>query len=475
MTVPAPVGVGRIKFGRWLVGGVALIGVLSAFAYMNRTGSSSSAQRGLRSTAAPVRVAVAERRDVSVVERTIGTVLPNTAVQVTARVQGVIDAAHFQEGQFVKAGMLLFEIDPRPYAAALAQAKAQLAKDQAQLQNAVNNEKRLRSVYEQKLTSLEQLDAAVAATGGATASVAADQAAIDIAQLNLEYTRSARRSTARRARCSCSRATRREQPTAALVTINQIRPIEVTFAVPERDLPRIRRALARAAVQSAPSTRRDEAASERFRASCRLHRQPRRQRDRNDRLSATFPTSTPRCGPASIVSVSLELGEDAGRDVVPREGRQTGQQGSYAYVVKADDKVDPRLIKRATRRDVVVDRRDLRPGERVVTRRPAAPRAGRGVEVDAPKRGRRPRRSHVMNISRLFIGRPVMTTLVMAAILIFGVVGYSAAAGRATCRTWTSRRSRCRRACPAPTPRRWPRPSRRRSRGSSRRSRASTR
>src|SRR4249919_3782040 len=107
MTVPAPVGVGRIKFGRWLVGGVALIGVLSAFAYMNRTGTSGSAQRGLRSTAAPVRVAVAERRDVSVVERTIGTVLPNTAVQVTARVQGVIDAAHFQEGQFVKAGMLL--------------------------------------------------------------------------------------------------------------------------------------------------------------------------------------------------------------------------------------------------------------------------------------------------------------------------------------------------------------------------------
>jgi multidrug efflux system membrane fusion protein len=187
---------------------VALIGVLSAFAYMNRTGSSSSAQRGLRSTAAPVRVAVAERRDVSVVERTIGTVLPNTAVQVTARVQGVIDAAHFQEGQFVKAGMLLFEIDPRPYAAALAQAKAQLAKDQAQLQNAVNNEKRLRSVYEQKLTSLEQLDAAVAATGGATASVAADQAAIDIAQLNLEYTRL-------RCRSPTCRGSRRAWPRAA--------------------------------------------------------------------------------------------------------------------------------------------------------------------------------------------------------------------------------------------------------------------
>src|SRR4029077_4359608 len=189
MTAPAPVGVGRIKVGKWLVGVVALIAVLSAFAYMNRSGSAGSAQRGLRSTAAPVRIAVAERRDVAVVERTIGTVLANTAVQVTARVQGVIVAAHFQEGQFVKAGMLLSEIDPRPYAAALAQAKAQLAKDQAQLQNAVNNEKRLRSVYEHKLTPVEHLAAAVARTGSAPASVAADQAAIDIAQLNLDYTR----------------------------------------------------------------------------------------------------------------------------------------------------------------------------------------------------------------------------------------------------------------------------------------------
>ena len=87
-----------------------------------------------------------------VVERTIGTVLPNTAVQVTARVQGVIDAAHFQEGQFVKTGDAAVPDRPAPvHGRARAGASAQLAKDQAQLQNAVNSEKRLRSLFEQKL------------------------------------------------------------------------------------------------------------------------------------------------------------------------------------------------------------------------------------------------------------------------------------------------------------------------------------
>ncbi|HVS25196.1 MAG TPA: efflux RND transporter periplasmic adaptor subunit, partial [Gammaproteobacteria bacterium] len=223
-----------------MLGGVALIAVLTAFAYMNRVGP-GAAQRGPRSTAAPVRVAVAERRDVAVVERTIGTVLANTAVQITARVQGVIDAAHFQEGQFVKTGDLLFQIDPRPYQAALAQAKAQLAKDEAQLENAANNEKRLRAVYEQKLTSVEQLDAAVAATGGASASVASDRAAIDLAQLNLDYTRirapidgKTGAILVQPGNVVATNAT--QQP---LVTINQIQPIKVSFSLPQSDLPRI--------------------------------------------------------------------------------------------------------------------------------------------------------------------------------------------------------------------------------------------
>jgi multidrug efflux system membrane fusion protein len=387
MTVPAPVGVGRIKFGRWLVGGVALIGVLSAFAYMNRTGSSSSAQRGLRSTAAPVRVAVAERRDVSVVERTIGTVLPNTAVQVTARVQGVIDAAHFQEGQFVKAGMLLFEIDPRPYAAALAQAKAQLAKDQAQLQNAVNNEKRLRSVYEQKLTSLEQLDAAVAATGGATASVAADQAAIDIAQLNLEYTRI-------RAPIDGKTGPMLVQPgnlvannsTAALVTINQIQPIKISLALPQSDLPRIQARVAEGGLMMHIDQR--EEGGRQYSAQVDFISNHVDDASGTIELRSTFQNSDATLVPGQIVSVSVELGGIAGATVIPREGVNSGPEGQYAYVVTADNKADQRLIK------VLYDDGtsasidgNVQPGDRVIVDGQLRVVPGVGVYVDAPKRG----------------------------------------------------------------------------------------
>jgi membrane fusion protein, multidrug efflux system len=387
MTVPAPVGVGRIKFGRWLVGGVALIGVLSAFAYMNRTGSSSSAQRGLRSTAAPVRVAVAERRDVSVVERTIGTVLPNTAVQVTARVQGVIDAAHFQEGQFVKAGMLLFEIDPRPYAAALAQAKAQLAKDQAQLQNAVNNEKRLRSVYEQKLTSLEQLDAAVAATGGATASVAADQAAIDIAQLNLEYTRI-------RAPIDGKTGPMLVQPgnlvannsTAALVTINQIQPIKISLALPQSDLPRIQARVTEGGLMMHIDQR--EEGGRQYSAQVDFISNHVDDASGTIELRSTFQNSDATLVPGQIVSVSVELGGIAGATVIPREGVNSGPEGQYAYVVTADNKADQRLIK------VLYDDGtsasidgNVQPGDRVIVDGQLRVVPGVGVYVDAPKRG----------------------------------------------------------------------------------------
>ncbi|HEX5421429.1 MAG TPA: biotin/lipoyl-binding protein, partial [Gammaproteobacteria bacterium] len=103
----------RFKAGKWIFGGIALLIVLAGF--WRYTHSESTANRRQRSTVAPVRLATATQRDMPVVERTIGTVVANTAVQVTSRVQGVIDSAHFKEGQFVKKGDLLFQIDPRPF------------------------------------------------------------------------------------------------------------------------------------------------------------------------------------------------------------------------------------------------------------------------------------------------------------------------------------------------------------------------
>lgn len=385
IAAPAP-GVGRIKMGRWILGGGALIAVLAVYAYMNRAGP-GGATRGPRSTAAPVRVALAERRDVAVVERTIGTVLPNIAVQVSARVQGVIDAAHFREGQFVKSGDLLFEIDPRPYQAALAQAKAQLAKDEALLQNAVNNEKRLRSVYEQKLTSLEQLDAAVAATGSATASVAADQAAIEIAQLNLEYTRI-------RAPIAGKTGPILVQPgnlvatnatLQPLVTINQIQPIKVSFSLPQSDLPRIQaRAIAGGLVASVDQ--RSEGGSE-YMAPVDFVSNKVDETTGTIELRATFANADSSLVPGQLVDVTVELGQIPSATVVPREAVNSGPDGLFAYVVNAQDRAEQRALK------VLFDdgtsdaiEGNVRPDDRVIIDGQLRVVPGAAVYVDTPKR-----------------------------------------------------------------------------------------
>jgi multidrug efflux system membrane fusion protein len=283
--------------------------------------------------------------------------------------------------------MLLFEIDPRPYAAALAQAKAQLAKDQAQLQNAVNNEKRLRSVYEQKLTSLEQLDAAVAATGGATASVAADQAAIDIAQLNLEYTRI-------RAPIDGKTGPMLVQPgnlvannsTAALVTINQIQPIKISLALPQSDLPRIQARVAEGGLMM-HIDQRDEGGRQ-YSAQVDFISNHVDDASGTIELRSTFQNSDATLVPGQIVSVSVELGGIAGATVIPREGVNSGPEGQYAYVVTADNKADQRLIK------VLYDDGtsasidgNVQPGDRVIVDGQLRVVPGVGVYVDAPKRG----------------------------------------------------------------------------------------
>jgi multidrug efflux system membrane fusion protein len=383
---PAPTGVGRIGIGRWLLGGGALIAVLTTFAYMNRVGP-GAAQRGPRSTAAPVRVAVAERRDVAVVERTIGTVLANTAVQVTARVQGVIDAAHFQEGQFVKTGDLLFQIDPRPYQAALAQAKAQLAKDEAQLENAANNEKRLRAVYEQKLTSVEQLDAAVAATGSASASVAADRAAIDLAQLNLDYTRIRAPIDGKTGpilvqpgNVVATNAT--QQP---LVTINQIQPIKVSFSLPQSDLPRIQ-ARASAGGLVATVDQRGAGGGE-YSAPVDFVSNHVDDASGTIELRATFANADSSLVPGQLVDVTVELGGIAAATVVPREAVNSGPDGLYAYVVTADNRAEQRVVK-VLFDDGTADAiaGDVRPGDQVIVDGQLRVVPGAAVYVDNPER-----------------------------------------------------------------------------------------
>ncbi|HEU4619690.1 MAG TPA: efflux RND transporter periplasmic adaptor subunit [Gammaproteobacteria bacterium] len=340
----APVRTRRSRGLGWLIGGAALVVVLTSFAYLNRGTGSAPGQRGPLSTAAPVQVALALRRDMPVVERTIGTVVANTTVQVTSRVQGVIDSAHFTEGQFVKTGDLLFQVDPRPFQAALAQARAQLAKDEALLKNAQSSEKRVRSLSAQHLVSPEELDTAVAATASATATIEADQAAVDLAQLNLDYTRI-------RAAVAGKTGPILVQPgntvaangSSPLVTITQVRPIKVSFSLPQSDLPRIQ-ARARAGGLVAAIDQSDEG-GEAFSAPVDFVSNHVDDASGTIELRATFPNEDASLVPGQLVDVTVELSKIPNATVVPREAVNTSPDGLFVYVVDGESHAVQKSVK----------------------------------------------------------------------------------------------------------------------------------
>src|ERR1700743_2663199 len=168
---------------RWGVIGAALVAVAAGLWYLL-----TPAPVVKKKAPPPVIVAQAQRQDVRIVEHTIATVLAENTVQLGAQVTGQLTRANFKEGQIVHQGDLLFEIDPRPFQAALEQAQAQLAKDQASLASAQNDERRYTTLFAQGAASQQQRDQAVAAAKGFVATVQSDQAAIDMAKLNVGYT-----------------------------------------------------------------------------------------------------------------------------------------------------------------------------------------------------------------------------------------------------------------------------------------------
>ena len=172
---PALIGLGLLV---WI--GLRIVGNVSGGGEGRRT---SAGDRGV-----PVRIATATIDDVGVTSVTIGTVLANATVAIKSRVDGRLLAAGFREGQLVKAGEVLFRIDPAPFETAMHQAQAAVTRDQAQLNNAQSNMRRSESLLKQGAISAQSVDQVVAEAQAAAATVVADQAAVEQAKLQLGYT-----------------------------------------------------------------------------------------------------------------------------------------------------------------------------------------------------------------------------------------------------------------------------------------------
>jgi len=317
--------------------------------------------------AVPVSTAVVVTKPMPVTVAAVGAAESISSVQIHAQVTGQLRDIHFAEGQDVAKGQLLFELDSRPFELALAQAQAVLAKDAAQNTNAQQEIARYKALVDRGLISHEQYESVAATAAAAEATTGADRSAVDTARLNFQYTRIAAPVSGRAGALMVHVGDLvRANDTMPMVTINQMAPINVGFAVPGKLLDDIRhyQAAAPLRVEVVPA-RADES-----------HPSGRVTFIDNQvdpatgtiKLKALFDNANRLLWPGEFVNVNLQLTTDANAVVAPAAAVQTSQKGQYVYVVKEDQTVDMRsvMVERTAGADAVIAS-GLEPGETVVT------------------------------------------------------------------------------------------------------------
>src|SRR5437870_3553337 len=289
----------------------------------------------------PVIVAQAEARDVPVELKDSGDVEAYATVTIRSQITGEITKIHFQEGQEVKAGDLLFTIDPRPSQGALRQAQADLKRDQAQLASAKLEFERVKKLLDSAIASHDDYEKAEATFRALEATVLSDEAAVSRAQLQVEFTSIRSPIEGRTGNLMVRGGNIVKAPDDALVTINQIHPIYVTFSVPEQDLPAIRKRLreSKLVVQAQPQAPTEAGVP----AGDAVD--PRGELSFIDntvdsttgriKLKATFPNEDSALWPGQYVQTILTLNTLAHAVVVPSQAVQSSQSGDFVFVVQA--------------------------------------------------------------------------------------------------------------------------------------------
>ena len=283
----------------------------------------------------PVQAVAAKRQDVPVTLRDIGSVQAFASVLVRARVDGTLNKVFFTEGQEVKAGAPLAQIDPRPYAAAFAQAQAKRAADAAQLSNSQRDLQRYSSLARSDFASRQQVDTQQASVTQAQANIQGDEAAMATAQLNLDFASIASPIEGRTGlRLVDPGNLIHASDATGIVTVTQIHPIAVIFTLPQETLPQVQAAMAARklpVIAFAQDDRTQLAEGTLLTIDNQID-----QSTGTIRLKAIFPNTDDKLWPGQFINARLQVATLAHALTVPSNAIQRGPNGLYVYVVGAD-------------------------------------------------------------------------------------------------------------------------------------------
>jgi multidrug efflux system membrane fusion protein len=339
----------------------------ASLAACSEKGSRAAEKKVSGGPAVPVMVAPVVAKTVPLHIQGIGNVEPFATVAVKARVDGQIVKVFFTDGQEVKKGEPLFQLDPRPFAAALKQSEANLLRDKAQREHARAQERRYKDLLQKNFVSKDAYSQFLTNVETADATVRADEAAVENARLQLEYATIRAPISGRTGKIMIQLGNLvKANDTNSLVLINQVAPVYLSFAVPEQYLPEIRKYMAAGRIPvQAQSPNADAGMVD---GELAFIDNAVDTATGTIRLRAIFQNQDRALWPGQFVTAVVTLHQQRDAIVVPSQAVQTGPKGQYVYVVKPDLS--------AELRDIVVDRTEggetviakgLAAGERVVT------------------------------------------------------------------------------------------------------------
>ena len=367
---------------RWLWIAAAVVIVIAAFFYWRSTstgndsaGTQSAQQRpaggrnGMRGGAlAPVQAATATSESVPRYLTGLGTVTAANTVTVRSRVDGQLLAIHFQEGQQVKAGDLLAEIDPSQFKIALAQAQGQLAKDQATLANARRDLARYQQLVKTNLVSRQELDAQQALVSESVGTIKADEAAVASAQLQLDWSRITAPIDGRVGLKQVDVGNQiSSSDTAGIVVLTQTHPIDLIFTLPEGDIATVVKAQKAGATLSVEAW--DRTNKQKLSSGVLLSLD--NQIDATTgtiKLKARFNNEDDALFPNQFVNARMLVDTQQNAVVIPTAALQMGNEGHFVWVLNSEDKVSKHLVTTGIQdSQKVVISAGLSAGDRVIT------------------------------------------------------------------------------------------------------------